>query len=61
MNEITDELNEPAPVAVRAKPTGNLASLLQQRQGMYSSAVATAKANGDASKARRLERQLKVF
>lgn len=63
MNEITDEIqtdrnnqnNQPQP-----KSSGNLVSLLEGRQDMYLKAIASAKANGDATKSRRYDRQLKV-
>jgi hypothetical protein len=38
-----------------------MVSVLQGRQEMYGKAIAAAKTTGDASKSRRLERQLKVY
>lgn len=63
MNEITEEIdheNTAQTTKPTAKSAGNVASLLETRQDMYTKALAGAKAGGDASKARRLDRQLKV-
>jgi len=63
LNEITDEIESESHVQTKkpqATSSDNMLSVLQGRQDMYTKALATAKSNGDATKARRLERQLKV-
>ena len=63
MNEITDEINTDEHTQVKQPQktsSTNLLSLLEGRRTMYVKASAVAKANGETSKARRLERQLKV-
>ncbi|CAF0721649.1 unnamed protein product [Adineta ricciae] len=64
LNEITEDIehdsHEP-PKQAQAASTGNILSLLEGRQDMYNKAIASAKANGDASKARRLDRQIKTI
>ena len=64
MNEITEDIetenmdhrNQSQPKSAR-----NVNALLEGRQEMYVKAVAAAKSSGDATKSRRLERQLKVY
>ncbi|CAF3656264.1 unnamed protein product [Adineta steineri] len=53
------EVEETKPVS--SASNGNILSVLEARRGMYVKAVETAKTNGDASKARRLDRQLKLI
>jgi hypothetical protein len=63
LNEITDEIESESHVQTKKPQTtssDNMLSVLQGRQDMYTKALAAAKSNGDATKARRLERQLKV-
>ncbi len=63
MNEITDEIESESHVQTKKPPTtpSDMLSVLSGRQDMYTKAVAAAKSSGDASKSRRLERQLKVY
>ncbi|CAF0836910.1 unnamed protein product [Adineta steineri] len=58
-NENQMEVEETKPVS--SASNGNILSVLEARRGMYMKAVETAKTNGDASKARRLDRQLKLI
>ena len=63
MNEITDDIEHEDHMETKkpsASSSGNIVSVLEGRQDMYSKAIATAKSSGDASKSRRLERQFKV-
>ena len=63
LNEITEDIEHDSHEPLKQAPTasaGNILSLLEGRQDMYNKALASAKASGDASKARRLDRQLKV-
>ncbi|CAF0805008.1 unnamed protein product [Adineta ricciae] len=72
LNEITDEIGaenqmdtQPPPpppaVASSGTPSTGILSTLEVRRQMYAKAVDTAKAHGDASKSRRLDRQLKLI
>lgn len=64
MNEITDEFQAESQTETnqpQARSGANVTSLLEGRQDMYVKAIAAAKTSGDASKSRRLERQLKVM
>jgi hypothetical protein len=64
LNEITDEIEterHDKKKQPQATSSTNMVSVLEGRQDMYSKALAAAKASGDASKARRLDRQLKVY
>ncbi|UJR21607.1 hypothetical protein I4U23_024689 [Adineta vaga] len=64
LNEITEDIESESheqPRQPQAASSGNMISLLEGRQDMYNKAVATAKASGDASKTRRLDRQLKTI
>jgi hypothetical protein len=62
LNEITDEIESESHVQTKKPQTtpSDMLSILAGRQDMYTKAVAAAKLSGDASKSRRLERQLKV-
>jgi hypothetical protein len=64
LNEITDDIrteNQTETPQSQAKSGANVISVLEGRQDMYVKAIAGAKASNDASKSRRLERQLKVI
>lgn len=56
------EVEQPPPKAVAQPPQTNnsIVSTLEARLGMYRKAVESAKAKGEAAKARRFERQLNV-
>jgi len=62
LNEITDEIENESHVQTKKPQTtpSDMLSILAGRQDMYTKAVAAAKSIGDASKSRRLGRQLKV-
>lgn len=59
-DEFEHESHEAPKKQAQAASTGNVLSVLESRQQMYTKALAAAKTSGDASKARRLDRQLKV-
>ncbi|CAF4820597.1 unnamed protein product [Rotaria sp. Silwood1] len=64
LNEITDEIETERNDQIKqpqAKSSGNIVSVLEERQSMYAKALAAAKASGDAAKSRRLDRQLKTI
>jgi hypothetical protein len=63
LNELTEEFDQEAHVESSMAPSkspGNILAILEAREGMYVKALSTSKANNDTSKARRLDRQLKV-
>lgn len=65
MNELTEEFqhednDQPKKPVAASTDSKEISTILEQRKENYIKAIAAAKTNNDPSKARRLERMLKV-